>query len=63
MPPILVAIVVLTLGLVIGLVELLNQMNASLGLGIAALGLIAVAGGSLTGYFADRLPEFPRRGR
>lgn len=43
---------------VAGLVFLLNGLDASAGISVAAFGLIAVATGTALGYFADRLPEF-----
>ena len=42
---------------VTGLVLLLNGLDASAGIAVAAFGLVAVATGSAVGYFADRLPE------
>lgn len=45
---------------VAGLVLLLNVFNASPGIAVAALGLVAVTTGAALGYFADRLPELPR---
>lgn len=45
---------------VVGLVLLLNGLDASAGIATAALGVAAVAGGTALGYFADRLPELPR---
>lgn len=55
-----IALVALPVGAVVGLVLLLNELNAGAGVAIAALGLLAVAGGATLGYFADRLPELPR---
>jgi hypothetical protein len=48
---------------VAGLVLLLNGLDASAGIAVAAFGVIAVATGTALGYFADRLPEFPRARR
>jgi hypothetical protein len=45
---------------VVGLVLLLNGLGASAGIAAAALGVVAVAGGAVLGYFANRLPELPR---
>ena len=45
---------------VAGLVLLLNSLDASAGIAVAAFGVFAVATGTALGYFADRLPEFPR---
>lgn len=44
---------------VAGLVLLLNGLDASAGIAVAAFGLVAVATGTALGYFADRLPELP----
>jgi len=41
-------------------VLLLNWVEASPGLAVAALAVVAAGGGVLFGIFADRLPEFPR---
>ena len=43
---------------VVGLV-LLNGIDASAGIAVAAFGLVAVMSGAALGYFADRLPELP----
>lgn len=48
---------------VVGLVLLLNGLNAGAGIAAAALGVVAVASGAALGYFADRLPEQPRARR
>ncbi len=45
---------------VVGLVLLLNGLNAGAGIAAAALGFVAVASGTALGYFADRLPDLPR---
>jgi hypothetical protein len=45
---------------VAGLVLLLNGLDASAGIAVAAFGLVAVTSGAALGYFADRLPEFPQ---
>jgi len=44
---------------VAGLVIFLNLTNASAGIAVAALGVLAAAAGATLGYFADRLPELP----
>jgi hypothetical protein len=41
---------------VAGLVLLLNSLNASAGIAVAAFGVFAVATGATLGYFADCLP-------
>lgn len=48
---------------VTGLVLLLNGLDASAGVAVAAFGLVAVATGTALGYFADRLPELPQARR
>jgi hypothetical protein len=50
---------------VVGLVLLLNSVDAGAGIAVASLGLVIVASGAALGYFADRLPELPwaRRAR
>lgn len=48
---------------VAGLVLLLNGLDASAGVAVAAFGVVAVATGSALGYFADRLPELPQARR
>ena len=48
---------------VIGLVLLLNAVDASAGIAVASLGVVMVISGAAFGYFADRLPEFPRARR
>jgi hypothetical protein len=45
--------------MVVGLVFLLNDLNVSAGIAVAAFGVLAVATGVALGYFADRLPELP----
>jgi hypothetical protein len=45
---------------VIGMVLFLNGLGASIGVAAGVLGLVAVLSGAILGYFADRLPEFPR---
>ena len=47
----------------IGVVLLLNAVDASAGIAVAALGVVAVASGAAFGYFADRLPEIPQSRR
>jgi multisubunit Na+/H+ antiporter MnhB subunit len=46
---------------VVGLVLLLNGLEASPGLALAAYALVAVSTGAVIGYFADRLLEPKRR--
>jgi len=48
---------------VVGLVLLLNGLDAGAGIAAAALGVVAVASGAALGYFADRLPELRRARR
>ena len=48
---------------VAGLVLLLNGLDASAGVAVAAFGVVAVATGSALGYFADRLSELPQARR
>jgi len=48
---------------VAGLVLLLNSLDASSGIAVAAFGVVAVATGAALGYFADRLPELPQARR
>jgi hypothetical protein len=48
---------------VVGLVLLLNGLDAGAGIASAALGVVAVASGAALGYFADRLPELRRARR
>lgn len=45
---------------VVGMVLFLNWIDASAGVAVAALGVVAVMGGGALGLFADRLPELPR---
>ena len=45
---------------IVALVLALNAVDASAGVAVAALGLVAVAGGVAFGYFVDYLPELPR---
>ncbi len=54
-----VAIFAIPTAAVVGLVLLLNGLDTSAGIAVAALGVVAVAGGAMLGYFADRLPELP----
>lgn len=58
-----IALAGLPLAAVVVLVLLLNSLDASAGIAVAALGLVAVASGAALGYFADRLPEFPKARR
>jgi len=48
---------------VAGLMLLLNGLDASAGIAVAAFGVVAVAAGTALGYFADRLPELPQTRR
>lgn len=48
---------------VVGLVFLLNGLDAGAGIAVAALGVVAIVSGAALGYFADRLPELPRARR
>lgn len=48
---------------VVGVVLLLNGLDAGAGIAVAALGIVAVASGAAFGYFADRLPELPQARR
>ena len=48
---------------VAGLVLLLNALDASAGIAVAAYGLVAVLSGVALGCFADRLPELPQTRR
>ena len=57
------ALVGLPAAAIVVLVLLLNSLGASAGIAVAALGLVAVAGGAALGFFADRLPELPKRRR
>ena len=45
--------------MVAGLVLFLNGVDASAGIAVAALGVLAVATGATLGYFAHHLPELP----
>lgn len=45
------------------LVLVLNGLGASAGIAVVALSAVAVVSGASFGYFADRLPEFPRTRR
>lgn len=58
-----IALTGLPLTAVVVLVLLLNSLDASAGVAVAVLGLVAVAGGAAIGYFADRLPEFSKARR
>lgn len=58
-----IALVAVPAAAVAGLVMLLNSVGAGAGVAAAALGLVVVAAGAVFGYFADRLPEFPRARR
>lgn len=58
-----IALVSLPLAAVVVLVLLLNSLDVGAGVAVAALGLVAVAGGAALGFFANRLPEFPKARR
>lgn len=58
-----IALAGLPLATVVVLVLLLNSLDAGAGIAVAALGLVAVAGGAALGYFADRLPELRKARR
>lgn len=58
-----IALVGLPLAAVVVLVLLLNGLDAGAGVAVATLGLVAVASGAALGYFANRLPEFPKARR
>ncbi len=45
---------------IVALVLLVNAVDASAGIAMAGLGIVAVASGTAFGYFADYLPELPR---
>lgn len=45
---------------IVAIVLVLNAVDASAGIAVAALGLVAVASGLAFAYFVDRLPELPR---
>lgn len=47
---------------VAGLVLLLNELDAGVGIAVAALGLVAVVSGAALGYFADRFSATGERG-
>jgi hypothetical protein len=58
-----IAILGVPSAVVVGLVELLNRLEAGPGIAMVALGLTAVVGGAMLGYFADRLPELSGKRR
>ena len=58
-----IALVGLPVATVVALVLLLNSLGASAGISVAALGFVAVASGAALGFFANRLPESPKRRR
>lgn len=45
---------------IVALVLVLNAVDASAGVAVAGLGIVAVASGTAFGYYADYLPEIPR---
>jgi hypothetical protein len=49
--------IVLAAVLVIGLVELLNGLEAAPGIAALSICAVAVVGGALLGAFVDRLPD------
>jgi hypothetical protein len=55
-----IALFTIPFAVVAGLVLLLNGVDASAGIAVAAFGLVAVAIGATLGYYADRLPELRR---
>lgn len=55
-----VALIGIPAATIAGLVGLLNSLDASPGIAVAALALVAALSGAAFGYFADRLPELPR---
>ena len=57
-----IMLVVVPCAAVAALVPLLNSLDVGAGIAVAALGLVAVAGGAALGYFADRLPEIGKAG-
>ena len=57
------ATMIVAFAAVTALVTLLNSIGAGAGIAVASLGFLAVSGGAVLGYFADRLPEFPRARR
>lgn len=58
-----IALFALPTALVVGVVLLLNDLDAGAGIAAATLGLVAVAGGATLGYFANRLPVLRDRQR
>ena len=56
-----VALFTLPAAAVVGLVVLLNRLDASTGVAVASLGLIGVLTGAAMGYRADRLPGLRSR--
>lgn len=58
-----VGLIAIPTAAVVGLVLLLNGLDAGAGIAAAALGVVAVVSGAVLGYFADRLPELPRARR
>jgi hypothetical protein len=57
-----IMLVVVPVTAVAAVVLLLNSLDVGAGIAVAALGLLAVAGGAALGYFADRLPEIRKTG-
>lgn len=55
------AALILLGGAALELVEQPNHFDAAPGVAAATLGLTAISGGFVIGYFANRLPAFPRR--
>jgi hypothetical protein len=55
-----VALIAIPTATIVGLVVLLNSLDASPGIAVAALMVVAALSGATFGYFADRLPELPR---
>lgn len=45
---------------IVALVLVVNAVDASAGIAMAGLGIVAVASGAAFGYFVDYLPELPQ---
>jgi hypothetical protein len=54
-----ISLFALPAAVVVGVVLLLGVVDASAGIAVAALGLVAVISGAALGAFADRLPQLP----
>jgi hypothetical protein len=55
-----IALFVVPAAVVVGLVLLLNAVDAGTGVAVASLSLVTVASGVALGLFADRLPQLAR---